>query len=129
MNENTKTGKVSNGKLQKISRLWNKIKKFVTPLGAILLALFAFIGGRNSNRQTVARLQKLNKQLVRDTEQLRRNNLRLEQSLQERRQNLKERLRDSEERSTIILRFQKQNRDLRNRIDQAKQLIEEVENS
>ncbi len=128
-NSNSKTGKVSNGKFQKISRMWNKIKKFIAPLGAILLALFAYLGGRNSNRHTVAKLQKLNKQLLRDTELLRRNNLQLERSLQGRRENIEERLRDAAKRSTTALTLQRKNRELRARIEQAKQLIEEVENS
>ncbi len=96
----------------KIKNTWNKIKNVAAPIGAGLLAVFAFIGGRSSNRRTVEKLESLNRQLVRDTEQLRRNNQNLERNLRERQRIIAGRRENSERRSSATLALQRKNQKL-----------------
>ncbi len=91
MSTQNSSQEVSYGKHSKLSKVWSKIKGFVAPIGAILLAIFAFIGGKSVNKRTVSKLQELNRRLIRDTERLADTNRQLKRLLEEQQRTLEER--------------------------------------
>ncbi len=111
----------------KIKNGWNKTKKFLIPLGTGILAVFAFIGGRGSNRRTVSKIEKINSELRGNIEQLRRNNEQLERNLRETGQNLNQRQDLSRKQQSATLKLHRNNERLRVNIDKANQLIREIE--
>ncbi len=133
---------VSNVKYPKIRKVWNKTKKFIIPIGIVVLGVFAFSSGCGFNRQTVAKLQKLNNELIQRTEQLRGNTEQLERSLEARKREIaglteslqgvstahSELKRISEERSEYYSKLEAEHRRVKRIIGNLRSSVEEVEN-